>query len=73
MANSAVGVANNTLKVEGTNAKALTQPKNSKGVAGQITQNKTAHIVNHINIHGADAGTQANNYVNAQERAQLGA
>lgn len=73
VANSAVGVANNTLKVEGTNAKALTQPKSGKGVAGQITQNKTAHIVNHINIHGADAGTQANNYVNAQERAQLGA
>lgn len=73
VSNSAVGVANNALKVEGTNAKALTQPKNSKGVAGQITQNKTAHIVNHINIHGADAGTQANNYVNAQERAQLGA
>lgn len=73
VANSAVGVANNTLKVEGTNAKALTQPKSGKGVAGQITQHKTAHIVNHINIHGADAGTQANNYVNAQERAQLGA
>lgn len=73
VSNSAVGVANNALKVEGTKAKALTQPKNSKGVAGQITQNKTAHIVNHINIHGADAGTQANNYVNAQERAQLGA
>ena len=73
VANSAVGVANNALKVEGTNAKALTQPKSGKGVAGQITQNKTAHIVNHINIHGADAGTQANNYVNAQERAQLGA
>lgn len=73
VSNSAVGVANNTLKVEGTNAKALTQPKSGKGVAGQITQNKTAHIVNHINIHGADAGTQANNYVNAQERAQLGA
>lgn len=71
--NSAVGVANSALKVEGTNAKALTQPKSGKGVAGQITQNKTAHIVNHINIHGADAGTQANNYVNAQERAQLGA
>ena len=73
VANSAVGVANNTLKVEGTNAKALTQPKSGKGVAGQITQNKTAHIVNHINIHGADAGTQANNYVNAQEQAQIGA
>lgn len=73
VSNSAVGVANNALKVEGTNAKALTQPKSGKGVAGQITQNKTAHIVNHINIHGADAGTQANNYVNAQERAQLGA
>lgn len=73
VSNSAVGVANNTLKVEGTNAKALTQPKSGKGVAGQITQHKTAHIVNHINIHGADAGTQANNYVNAQERAQLGA
>lgn len=73
VANSAVGVANSALKVEGTNAKALTQPKSGKGVAGQITQNKTAHIVNHINIHGADAGTQANNYVNAQERAQLGA
>lgn len=73
VANSAVGVANSTLKVEGTNAKALTQPKSGKGVAGQITQNKTAHIINHINIHGADAGTQANNYVNAQERAQLGA
>lgn len=71
--NLAQSATNNTLKVEGTNAKALTQPKNSKGVAGQITQNKTAHIVNHINIHGADAGTQANNYVNAQERAQLGA
>ena len=61
VANSAVGVANSALKVEGTNAKALTQPKSGKGVAGQITQNKTAHIVNHINIHGADAGTQANN------------
>lgn len=73
VANSAVGVANSALKVEGTNAKALTQPKSGKGAAGQITQNKTAHIVNHINIHGADAGTQANNYVNAQERAQLGA
>lgn len=71
--NLAQSATNNTLKVEGTNAKALTQPKSGKGAAGQITQNKTAHIVNHINIHGADAGTQANNYVNAQERAQLGA
>lgn len=71
--NLAQSATNNTVKVEGTNAKALTQPKSGKGVAGQITQNKTAHIVNHINIHGADAGTQANNYVNAQERAQLGA
>ena len=63
VSNSAVGVANSALKVEGTNAKALTQPKNSKGLAGQVNQQKNVHQQITVNVHGTDAGKQAGDFI----------
>lgn len=81
VANSAVGVANNTLKVEGTNAKALTQPKSGKGVAGQVNQQKNVqgqvnqqknvHQQITVNVHGADAGKQAGDFIKQTENKAL--
>lgn len=71
VANSAVGVANNTLKVEGTNAKALTQPKSGKGVAGQVNQQKNVHQNITVNVHGTDAGRQAGDFIKQTENKAL--
>ena len=71
VANSAVGVANNTLKVEGTNAKALTQPKSGKGVAGQVNQQKNVHQQITVNVHGTDAGKQAGDFIKQTENKAL--
>lgn len=71
VANSAVGVANNALKVEGTNAKALTQPKNSKGLAGQVNQQKNVHQQITVNVHGTDAGKQAGDFIKQTENKAL--
>lgn len=71
VSNSAVGVANSALKVEGTNAKALTQPKNSKGLAGQVNQQKNVHQQITVNVHGADAGKQAGDFIKQTENKAL--
>lgn len=71
VSNSAVGVANSALKVEGTNAKALTQPKNSKGLAGQVNQQKNVHQQITVNVHGTDAGKQAGDFIKQTENKAL--
>lgn len=71
VSNSAVGVANSALKVEGTNAKALTQPKSGKGVAGQVNQQKNVHQQITVNVHGTDAGKQAGDFIKQTENKAL--
>lgn len=71
VSNSAVGVANSALKVEGTNAKALTQPKSGKGLAGQVNQQKNVHQQITVSVHGTEAGKQASDFIKQTENKAL--